>query len=80
MKRYLCFFLLSLLTFSSIAKADIVLSEVIVDFIDQKDVRKDIVVQNVSNKKVFVAVQPFQIADPVKDKSERIPLKDPRNS
>lgn len=62
------------------AKADIVLSEVIVDFVDSKEVRKDIVVQNIGNKKVFVAVQPYQIEDPVKDKSKRIPLKDPRKS
>jgi P pilus assembly chaperone PapD len=77
MQKYLIL-LLGFLPFSVVA--EISLSDIILDFKNPKEIRKDITVSNIGKSKTFVAVDPFQVKNPGADKVERIAFKDPRKA
>ena len=62
------------------ARADMVLSEVIVDLQSPKEVRRDIEVWNSGAEVLYVEVQVSQILEPAGDESKRAKLSDPRSA
>ena len=56
------------------AKAEMVLSEVIVDFLPEKPLREDIEVWNSGSERMYVAAEPAQVVDPGTPQERRVAL------
>lgn len=65
------------LFFSTQIYADIVLSEVILDFKDKQTIRKDVTVENVGSEKKYIAVETAVITNPGLDPVVRKKVKNP---
>ncbi len=68
------------LIFTPRTYADIALSEVILDFNESSELRKDIWVTNHGNSKSFVEISPYLILNPGEDPVQKEPVSDPRKS
>jgi len=65
---------------ASLAQAEMVLSQVIVDLMPGKPLRDDIEVWNDSPERMYVAADPFEIRNPGTPQEQRIPAADPEQS
>lgn len=68
------------LGFASLARAEMVLSQVIVDLMPGKPPRDDIEVWNNSPERMYVAADPFEIRAPGTAEEQRVPANDPDQS
>lgn len=68
------------LAMASPAKAEMVLSQVIVDLLPGKPPREDIEVWNASDERMFVAADPFEVREPGLPGEQRVPAVDPETS
>jgi P pilus assembly chaperone PapD len=65
---------------TSLAQAEMVLSQVIVDLMPGKPLRDDIEVWNDSRERMYVAADPFEIRNPGTPQEQRVPAADPEQS
>lgn len=56
------------------ASAEMVLSQVIVDFLPDDPLREDIEVWNSGDERMYVSAEPFRIVDPGTPQEQRVPL------
>jgi P pilus assembly chaperone PapD len=68
------------LTLATMASAEMVLSQVIVDLVPGKPPRDDIEVWNNSKDRMYVAADPFEIRNPGTATEARVPANDPEQS
>lgn len=68
------------IAFASVAGAEMVLSQVIVDLVPGKPPRDDIEVWNDSKERMYVAADPFEIRKPGTPAEERVAANDPEQS
>jgi P pilus assembly chaperone PapD len=65
---------------ASLAQAEMVLSQVIVDLMPGKPLRDDIEVWNDGPERMYVAADPFEIRNPGTPQEQRVPAADPEQS
>lgn len=68
------------LGFASLARAELVLSQVIVDLAPSKPPRDDIEVFNDGPERMYVSAEPFEVRDPGTGQEQRVPVIDPQAS
>jgi P pilus assembly chaperone PapD len=66
--------------FASLAQAEMVLSQVIVDLMPGKPLRDDIEVWNNGSERMYVAADPFEIRNPGTPEEQRVAAADPEQS
>ncbi len=71
---------LALAAFAGAARADMVLSDVIVDLQAPSEMRHDVDVRNDGEQTLYVEVEVQRVPDPAKDSAARVPETDPRTA
>lgn len=71
-------FLISFFTLSAVA--DISLSDVVINFDNESDLRRDIWVTNHGKQRTFLEITPFHVTNPGDDKLKKSKIIDPRNA
>lgn len=78
--RNMALVLLGTLLLAQPARAEMILSQVIVDLLPGQPGRGDIEAWNASNERMYVAAEPFEILNPGTPEEQRVPASDPEQS